>query len=569
MSEPGARAAPRSGRALAFAACLPALLVLVVFRGALDGGILAWDDATLLLRETRWRGLGAENVLFDLRDAHGARLGPWQPLVWLSWSATYAAAGMNAAVHHAVNVALHALTTALLAIVGARIGRLSGLSPTRAVLAGGLAATLFGLHPLRVEPVAWLTARRDVLSGLLVVVSVLAWLRRDVAPLPAVRRRWWAVSWGAFALAMTAKAAVVGLPLVLLLLDVSLLRRRPQVRALVPFVLVGAVVAAISMGGQDDVGALADVPPAERLLLAGHSVWFTLSRSLAPLGLRAHYLRPDPVSFTDLRLLLPTIGVALVTAVLAVRARRLPGTATTWFAVLVLLAPVSGLVPVGKHLTADRYTYLPGAVLSVAAVVALLRAAGSRRGGVATTVVGTAALCAAFAGMSIALVPTWRDTGALFARVLEHEPDNWLARAHVADFAAEQGDHGRARREWERVVAVQPDAPFVTGLAWACVRTGDLPAAGDVVRDARRRFPADPDVLEVHAVHASLTGDGRGGAETLRRAIEADPRRASLRFNLGVVLEGLGERAAAREAFAEALRLDPGHERARARLGGF
>ena len=142
-----------------------AALVLVAFAPALSGGFLLWDDADLLLSNARWRGLGLDELRWMFGTAH---LGPYQPLSWVSYALDWQLFGLDARAFHRTNLVLHA-GSAVLCFLAARELFAQRWPERRGSatldLGAAAAAALFALHPLRVESVAWITERRDVLSG--------------------------------------------------------------------------------------------------------------------------------------------------------------------------------------------------------------------------------------------------------------------------------------------------------------------------------------------------------------------------------------------------------------------
>lgn len=159
---------------------LIALLVFLVFAPALDAGFVSFDDLLVVTRNPHFRGLDGEHLTWMFTTGHA---GHYQPLTWISLALDHAAAGLEPGRYHLVNVALHALVAVAFWFTAVRLLALG--RGDRAVDGDGgrlacaaLAATLFfALHPLRVESVAWITERRDVLSALGFVLAVGAWLR--------------------------------------------------------------------------------------------------------------------------------------------------------------------------------------------------------------------------------------------------------------------------------------------------------------------------------------------------------------------------------------------------------
>ena len=227
--DPDGALRPRSGGAARLLPLAVALVTALVFLPALANGFLVWDESSLLLRNPWYRGLRPSNIawMFTTR-----LMGHWMPLNWLSFGLDYALWGMNPVGYHLTNVVLHAANAAVFYAVALRLLGLAlpeRLTADRGRLRLGAlaAALLFSLHPLRVESVAWVTERRDVLSGLFYLLAILAYLRycedRTVGR-PSGGRFYWAAL-ALCALALLSKAMAVSLPVILLLLDLYPLRR--------------------------------------------------------------------------------------------------------------------------------------------------------------------------------------------------------------------------------------------------------------------------------------------------------------------------------------------------------
>ena len=198
-----------------------ALATAVAFAPVLGAGFVAWDDDKNFLENTHYRGLGPAQLSWMWTTFH---LGHYVPLSWMSLGLDYRLWGMNAAGYHATNLVLHAANAVLLFYIARRVLRMTGnIEPSpRRDAAAACAALVFAVHPLRVESVAWITERRDVLSGFFVLASVLCYLRALDA---GAGRRWYLLSVAAFAAALLSKATAVTLPAVLLVINIYPLRR--------------------------------------------------------------------------------------------------------------------------------------------------------------------------------------------------------------------------------------------------------------------------------------------------------------------------------------------------------
>ena len=491
------------GQALAVAA-----VTFVVFSPVLGGTFLNWDDDRSLLTNDGFRGL-------DLAHLHWmfttTLLGHYAPLTWLSFGVTYAVAGMAPAAYHGGNLALHALNTVLVYGLAARLLAIARpTSAATAVRAGAVVAALvFGIHPLRVESVGWITDRGDVLCATFYLVAVLAYLGFA----PGGERRWLIVSLAAFAAALLSKEIAMTLPLSLLLLDAYPLRRGALgVRALLTekagyLVLsgLGAALALFARGHGASWTSYADHGVVARVALAAYSLAFYPLKFVWPSGLSPLYELPARVSALEPRFIAALAAVTVATALLVLLRHRLPGALVAWLHAAVVVAPVSGLVHAGSQLVADRYSYLPGigfAVVVGAGATCTIDA--WRRGRLSPRIIGAMAI-----GAVVALV-------ALGTLSWQHA---WYWRSSVS--------------LWRWAVAADERCMLCHAKLGAALLAADAPAEAE---------PA------------------------LRRALELAPDRAGLRVDHGVALALTGREAEAEREFREATRLAPGSLTARINL---
>ncbi|MBI2525930.1 MAG: hypothetical protein HYV93_08090 [Candidatus Rokubacteria bacterium] len=225
-----------------------ALVTVAVFLPTLGNGFVNWDDPEALVDNPHYRGLGWPQLRWVLTNF---LMGHYSPLAWITFALDYLLWGMNPAGYHFTSLVLHVASTLLFYVVAWRLLQAAAPGAAEAGLEvrlfGGVAALLFAIHPLRVESVAWASARRDVLCGLFFLAAVLAYLRAVETPDVSRRRQWQAASLGAFVAALLSKATAMPLPAVLLLLDLYPLRRLPVVgwrRLLVEKIPYGVVVGA-------------------------------------------------------------------------------------------------------------------------------------------------------------------------------------------------------------------------------------------------------------------------------------------------------------------------------------
>jgi tetratricopeptide (TPR) repeat protein len=496
-------------------------LVLAVFGQAAGFGFVDIDDGAYVTEVPAVRaGLTWESAAWAFTSRHGVA---WQPVTWLSHMLDVTWFGMAPGGHHATSVALHAANACLLfAWLASATGR-AGPS--------WLVAALFAVHPLRVESVAWVAERKDVLSTLFALLALHAWL--------GWTRRGGALRYAAcascLALGLLAKPMLVTLPVLLLLLDHWPLGRLEDLAALrrraiekLPLAALGAAASAATLAAQQAaMEAGASLAFGERAANAALAVPRYLAKALWPAGLSVHYPHPyiagtggvPPAAWV-------VAASALLVAALSAAAWRGPRPLRVgWLWFLAGLAPTLGLVQVGTQAMADRYTYLPLVGIFVALCftgsdLAARLAPRARR-----AVAGAAAAAvAALAVAAHAEAAHWRDSVALFEHGLAAEPRAATLHLDLGLALEKRGELARAERHYQEALATNP------GLVAAWFNLGN-------VQRARRDLEA--------------------AAASYARALALDPDDARAAGNLAGTLRLLGRRDDAARAYAHLLARRP------------
>lgn len=554
------------------------------------------DDAVVLDRPQITGGLSRGNARWALTDTQGY----WQPLSAMSHMLVFSLAGGDAGAHHLASAVLHALNAALLLLA---LRLLTG-----ELWASTLVAALFALHPLRVESVAWVCERRDVLSGLFWIASLIAYglyARRPSLP------RYAAVML-AFALALMSKPMVVALPLVLLVLDFWPLGRwkqageswRLSARRLViekvPLLLLSAGVAWLTIFGQKQALALRsfeDISLGWRLVIPPLAYVAYVADSLWPVGLSFIYLHPALLGMPLAPAVVEAAGaVALLMAITLLclkTSRSRPYLLAGWLWFLLTLLPVIGIVQVGYQWHADRFSYVP--TIGLAIMLAwTLRDLVARHPPVRLPVVGVAVLAlVALASATWRQIDTWRNSTALLEHAIAVAPDNYFAHQTLAGVQMDSGDYEDARRHLDTALAIRPNEPYALELlgSWFEARGDSARAATYYAaalrveplaseRSLRRLFAldlADGRVDEAIALLRGPAGEQPGSGEmhlaagelllkrgrtddavvAMERAVALDPTSAKARNNLGVALVRAGRYGDAAAQFERLIELDP------------
>src|SRR5713101_1832268 len=364
---------------------LIAVVTFATFLPALHNQFVNWDDDKNFLENPHYRGLGWTQLSW-MWTTHW---GHYIPLTWMTLGLDYLLWGMNPFGYHLTSLLLHVANAVVFFFVVRQLltRALPGPSEPGHALAGsaGFAALVFAIHPLRVESVAWVTERRDVLSGLFYLLTILMYLW--ACERGARGRGWYWLSVAAFVCALLSKSMVVNLPVVLLILDVYPLRRlggavgwwsEPARRVYVekiPFVLLAAAASAIAVMAQLSVHVAASLDHLSmlaRLAISAYGVSFYLWKMVVPVNLSPLYeLSPNLNPWATPFILSYGLVLAITVLVLALR-RRVPGLPAAWVTYIVVLLPVLGIFQSGSQIAADRYTYLAGLGSAILAGAGLL-----------------------------------------------------------------------------------------------------------------------------------------------------------------------------------------------------
>jgi tetratricopeptide (TPR) repeat protein len=583
------------------------LATAVAFAPAIQNGFVEWDDQIILTNNQNYRGLGWEQVRWMFSNV---TMGHYVPVTWLTHGVDFVLWGMDPAGYHLSNIVYHAISAAIFSLVALRlIGAAAAFPPAALGAAAATSALFFALHPLRAESVAWVTERRDVVSGLFFLLTILWYLRaRDVEGGARVRRH--AVACLFYVLAIFSKSIVMTLPALLVLLDVHPLGRltldprswlrRDVWREKIPYVALGLLAALLGYYAQAANRFFTsgqDLPWSARPAMVAYSLWFYASKTFFPTGLSPLYELPPNAGLLHPRFLVPAIAVLAAIVALLLLRRRWPAGLATAAAYAIALAPVAGIVHSGYQLAHDRYSYLaclPWALLVGGGVGWVVRAAG--RGQVTRRVAGLAVTAVAawvltLGALSWQQVQVWKDTHTLWSFALDAEPECTVCLYNHGAMLYNAGLHDLARERFERVMRVRPDrARAHANLGLVNAALGNLEQAATEYRAFIRRYPDDLEshnnlgvvltrlgrqreaivefrfalgvednpVFRANLAMALLeTGAPQEALAHAQRAADQKPDAVLTRLALGLVQARLGDVDAARREYDVLVRLDP------------
>jgi len=533
---------------------------LALYLPACRNDFVNFDDPIYVTKNAQVAaGLTADSITYAWTTFDSAN---WIPLTWLSYELDATLFGVNATAFHATNVLIHALNVWLLFLVLRGMTGHDGRS--------ALVALLFAIHPLHVESVAWVSERKDVLSTLGLLLTLLAYC--DYAARPNAFR--YAFVCAAFIGGLLAKSMLVTLPILLLLVDYWPLQRilwneerdeaaenwddprRPVLQLIaekIPLLAIAFLCGLVTLTAQTRaLMPLKALPVSYRMAHTVSSYGWYLEKTFCPSDLCVLYFYYQPDLYASLgSLVFALLSLVAITLYVAYWSARRPHLVFGWLWFLISLLPVIGLVQVGSQVYADRYAYVPHIGLFVMLVWEgfhwAANSAVRQRIGWGITV----ALVAMFLWKTTTQISTWRDSDALWTNALQVDPFNPVAHLLLGDDYFDQDRLTLAQEHYESVFVRQPaDARAIMQLARIHERSRewDLAAA-------------------YYAWMLRIRPDHELAAESLIKLPNRDSNAKSRPTGLAVekTREGLkaaqrGEIAFARTQFLEATVLDPEYE---------
>jgi tetratricopeptide (TPR) repeat protein len=538
-----------------------ALIVWIVFGQTARFGFVNFDDNVYVYEDPIvTQGLTLPGLAAAFSDRHSNN---WVPLTTLSHMLDCQLYGLNAGAHHVTNVLLQTAAAILLFLA---LRRMTGFLWRSAFI-----AAVFAIHPLRVESVAWVSERKDVLCGVFFMLTLWSYVRyaRGGRPLG-----WYLATLFFFTLALLSKPSVVTLPFILLLLDYWPLQRFDTSTRLrlflekIPFLMLSVASCIPTLFAEKSGVQLLEFHPLSlRVENAMVSYVVQMERMVFPVNLAIPYPYPESG--------LPWLEVASAGALLAgicmlawAHRRTRPWLLVGWLWYLIMLAPNIGIIQVGDQAQADRHTYLPqiGLYLSLTWLAAELCPSWRHRrlalGGLAMAILAVFMFCAH------AQAAYWRNSETLWTHTLACTSDNAIAQSNLGNVFLKQGDVDEAISHFQTALQINPKYALAEGnLGDALLRKGRIDEAISDFQTALRLNPNFPDAY--NSLGYALLGKGRIDEAILdfQTALRLKPNFPDAWNSLGSALFEKGAVNEAISAFQQALRLKPDYADAYENLG--
>jgi tetratricopeptide (TPR) repeat protein len=529
---------PRTVRAVGALAIVA--LVSIAYSPVIGAGFV-WDDDQNVTDNATLRSLSGLGKIWSDPLANQQ----YYPLTHTSFWLEYHAWGLNPTGYHVTNVVLHALVAVLLWEILQRVG----------VRGAWAIAAIFGLHPVHVESVAWVTERKNVLSGVWYMIAVLAWLawqgideRPHGAAARPGRRWYYAASIAAFALALLSKTATSMLaPAMLLLLWWKRDRMRPRdLLALVPYFALGAGAGALTAWLEvhhvNAAGSEFALPFWKRVLVAGRAFWFYIGKELWPHELVFVYPRWNVEGWSAWHYAWPAAAAGAIAAAWALRRKVGKGPAVALLFYGVTVFPALGFFNVAYHrfsFVQDHFQYLASIGIISLVVGAFLRLADllPKHLPAWSPKLVLVLVLVALGARSARQCLLFRDYETLLRDSADRTPDAYLAAYNLGLHLQHNGRVAEAVPYYRQAVAVRPQDPrFHNNLGIALVTLGQVDEGADHLRLAAQAATQDPMVALNYASACYAAARWAEAVAAYEEALRRKPNWALAERNLAWLL---------------------------------
>jgi len=563
--------------------CIAILIstTFMTFWPILHNGFVNWDDNYLILGTIRYRGLAWSNIRWMFSTYY---MSSYAPLSWLSYALDYKLWGLKPFGYHLTDLLLHTANVVLFYFLGLRLLLLAMPEVFKAekkklAVSALFAALFFGLHPLRVESVAWASERRDVLCGFFYLLAILSYLHLQAdEAVQKHRARWLGATLTLYTLALLSKAMAVSLPLALIILDIYPLRlltwdprewlvsrRLKLLWEKLPFFVLALAAGIITCTGKNPVPSGVMVPLrhyglSSRLAQACYGLVFYLWKTVFPLHLFPLHEKPPHLDVLHW----PYIGCVFLTAAISglviFLRRRWDAGPALWLFYVVTLAPVLGLIQYGVQMVGDRYSYLPclGLALLIGAGVGKFLNLNKGRAKNGMVLGGLTLIIFGLSRLTWEQTHVWHDSTTLWSYILSLEPNSDFAHDNLGDVFFKEGNITGAITEYKKALAFNPDnLDALYSLGSALIEIGKPEQAAVKFRRAIGIYPDFAGFYYALGAILTMEENRRGAEAEYKKAIGIDPHFISAYIKLADSFISEGNLKEAVAVYRQALKANP------------
>jgi len=550
-------------------AFLVALLTVLVYIPALQNYFVNWDDNLYVYGNPYIQSIDFESLKWMFTSFHASN---WHPITWLSHSIDYAIGGLNPIGHHLTSIIFHGLNTFLVVILIVRLlnympEKISNRSSSNnwnyqsSLITGAVTGLLFGLHPIHVESVVWVSERKDVLFAFFFISSILSYLKYTSSKLQNPSKSHFnkgrnrlatrgieGINYSLcllfFILSLMSKPMAVTLPVVLIILDFYPLGRldfksafASQRRVLVeklPFLSLSVASSVITVIAQQSaIKPFETHHLGERFLIALRALSFYLLKMLWPTELSPLYPYPSKVSFLNIEYMGTFILVICITAFCIWSWKRQKVFSAIWAYYVMTLLPALKIIQVGGEATADRYTYLPSLGPFLLVGLGTLWVWNKFNIGKHMTTINITFFIISFiftalllSFLTIKQTKIWKDSLTLWNHALKLFPND-VPRAYYkrAEIYQKLGNYKQALDDFNKAIEINPyHATGYTGRGLLYANLGYYQQSIQDFDKAIRINPYDSELYYNRGLSYKLSGKYQQAIQDFNKAIQLNPR---------------------------------------------
>ena len=455
---------------------LIAVAVFACFLPTLNNGFV-WDDNLNFIENSNYRGISPSHLYWMFTTFYDAN---YHPLTWLTLGFDFVLWGMNPAGYHLTNLILHVLNAVLFfLLIISFLQRTSNVNTDRyrvSILVSAAAGALFfAVHPLRVESVAWISTRGDLLCGFFYILTIIAYMRMNDKKETVYRRKWFLLSLLFFIFSLLSRSWGITLPLILLILDIYPLRRLSWKEQLtekhitiliekIPFALFASSAAIFAiLAKKGSMMILSEHGIIDRIIQSTYGLCFYVWKTIAPFKLSPFYMLDKSFDPMEPKYILCALLVFGITAGLIILRRYMPWALTAWVCYIVIVSPLLGFVQSGPQIVADRYTYISCMPFGVLAGIGMLRLWTSLQKKSSPSVTGIFAILLICVGLivlsalSCRQTSIWYDNRTFWDYVLKLNPSNYTAYYNRGVLNQDQGYLNAAIADYNSAILSNPE----------------------------------------------------------------------------------------------------------------
>lgn len=549
-------------------AFLVSCATFIIYLPALKNGFVSWDDNTYVFENPMIQSLDLGFLIW----VFSAEANPiWHPLTLFSLAIDYSIWGLNPKGYHLTNILIHAVNTFLVALLAFKlIERVeNGKSGTnkKNLIAGIVTAVLFGIHPLHVESVAWISERKDVLYALFYLLSLLIYLKY-IAASDKKRYAYYVTCLGFFALSLLSKPMAVSLPIVLLIFDYYPLKRitAPLKAVLIekiPFFLLSLASSFVTVTVHHKSGTsslIEEYSLSSRIFETIYAYVFYLQKMILPVGLAPYYSLPININFFTFKYFGSLILLIAITYFVVTARKKNKLFFSVWLYYILTLIPTIGIIKVSGSTIADRYTYLPslGPFLLIGLAVEIVYERYSKKEFQIAITVMLSALTLLLSKNTVTQISIWHDSITFWSYEIKLFPDTFVAYYNRGQYYWRTGQHLAAISDYDTAIMLKPlYAPTYInrGLAYF-----DIGSYANAINDYNRAIGLEPRNADAYINRGNSyikIGNYKEAINDFDLAIKIEPQYSNSYNNRGLAHYYLGDYTQAGKDLSQAISLNP------------